>query len=103
MARVHREEGRTDALTATAAQFSSEEHPYERRALSALVVRSPLMTLEVCAETTPPSLLNNAQMAALESGQYVALYEKWLGPTAAVPYPLTAETKRFLLLQVVPK
>ena len=49
------------------------------------------------------SLVNNGLMAAIESGQYFTLYEKWFGPTAAVPYPLTAEIKRFLLLQVVPK
>jgi ABC-type amino acid transport substrate-binding protein len=49
------------------------------------------------------ALVNNGLMAAIESGQYVTLYEKWFGPTAAVPYPLTAETKRFLQLQVVPK
>jgi polar amino acid transport system substrate-binding protein len=49
------------------------------------------------------NLVNNGLMAAIESGQYFTLYEKWFGPTAAVPYPLTAETKRFLILQVVPK
>jgi ABC-type amino acid transport substrate-binding protein len=49
------------------------------------------------------SLVNNGLMAAIESGQYFTLYEKWFGSTAAVPYPLTAETKRFLQLQVVPK
>ena len=49
------------------------------------------------------SLVNNGLMAAIESGKYFELYEKWFGPTAAVPYPLTAETKRFLNLQVVPK
>ncbi len=49
------------------------------------------------------NIVNNALMAAIESGQYATLYEKWFGPTAAVPYPLTAETKGFLLLQVVPK
>lgn len=49
------------------------------------------------------ALVNNGLMAAIESGKYFALYEKWFGPTAPVPYPLTPEVKRFLQLQVVPK
>ncbi len=49
------------------------------------------------------TLVNNGLMAAIESGRYFTLYEKWFGSTAQVPYPLTAETKRFLMLQVVPK
>jgi hypothetical protein len=29
--------------------------------------------------------------------------EKWFGSKGEMPYPLTAENKRFLILQVVPK
>jgi hypothetical protein len=36
---------------------------------------------------------------AIESGKYFELYEKWFGPKGEVPYPLTAENKRFLILQ----
>ena len=39
----------------------------------------------------------------LESGKYFEIYEKWFGPKGEVPYPLTAENKRFFQLQVVPK
>jgi polar amino acid transport system substrate-binding protein len=49
------------------------------------------------------TLVNNGLMAAIESGKYIELYEKWFGPKGEVPYPLTAENKRFLILQVVPK
>jgi len=49
------------------------------------------------------ALVNNGLMAAIESGKYFTLYEKWFGPTAPVPYLLTPEVKRFLQLQVVPK
>ncbi len=49
------------------------------------------------------NLVNNGLMAAIESGKYFELYEKWFGPKGELPYPLTAETKRFLILQVVPK
>jgi ABC-type amino acid transport substrate-binding protein len=48
-------------------------------------------------------LVNNGLMEAIESGKYFELYEKWFGPKGEVPYPLTAENKRFLILQVVPK
>jgi polar amino acid transport system substrate-binding protein len=49
------------------------------------------------------SLVNNGLMEAIESGRYFELYEKWFGPKGEMPYPLTAENKRFLVLQVVPK
>jgi len=49
------------------------------------------------------NLVNNGLMEAIESGKYFELYEKWFGPKGEVPYPLTAENKRFFILQVVPK
>src|SRR5512135_198072 len=49
------------------------------------------------------NLVNNGLMEAIESGKYFELYEKWFGPKGEVPYPMTAENKRFLILQVVPK
>jgi len=48
-------------------------------------------------------LVNVGLMEAIESGKYFELYEKWFGPKGEVPYPLTAENKRFLILQVAPK
>jgi ABC-type amino acid transport substrate-binding protein len=49
------------------------------------------------------TLVNNGLMAAIESGKYFELYEKWFGLNGEVPYPLTEENKRFLIMQVVPK
>src|SRR5713226_2096052 len=49
------------------------------------------------------AVVNNGLMEAIESGKYFELYEKWFGSKGEVPYPLTPENKRFLLLQVVPK
>ena len=49
------------------------------------------------------AVVNNGLMEAIESGKYFELYEKWFGPKGEVPYPLTAENKRFLIMQVVPK
>ncbi len=48
-------------------------------------------------------LVNNGLMEAIETGKYFELYEKWFGPRGEVPYPLTAENRHFLTLQVVPK
>jgi polar amino acid transport system substrate-binding protein/glutamate/aspartate transport system substrate-binding protein len=48
-------------------------------------------------------LVNIGLMEAIESGKYLELYDKWFGPKGEVPYPLTAESKRFLQMQVVPK
>jgi polar amino acid transport system substrate-binding protein len=47
--------------------------------------------------------VNVGLMDAIESGRYFEIYEKWLGQKGEVPYPLSAETKRFLQMQVVPK
>jgi ABC-type amino acid transport substrate-binding protein len=48
-------------------------------------------------------VVNVGLMAAIESGKYFELYDKWFGPKGEVPYPLTPEIKRFLQMQVVPK
>jgi ABC-type amino acid transport substrate-binding protein len=47
--------------------------------------------------------VNVALMDAISSGLYFEIYDKWFGPKGEVPYPLTADTKRFLQMQVVPK
>jgi ABC-type amino acid transport substrate-binding protein len=48
-------------------------------------------------------VVNVGLMDAISSGLYFQIYDKWFGPKGEVPYPLTAENKRFLELQVVPK
>jgi ABC-type amino acid transport substrate-binding protein len=48
-------------------------------------------------------LVNVGLMDAIESGRYFEIYEKWFGQKGEVTYSLTAETKRFLQMQVVPK
>lgn len=47
--------------------------------------------------------VNVGLMDAIATGLYFEIYDKWFGPKGEVPYPLTAETKRFLQMQVVPK
>jgi len=48
-------------------------------------------------------VVNVGLMDAISSGLYFQLYDKWFGTNGEVPYPLSAETKRFLEMQVVPK
>ena len=48
-------------------------------------------------------VVNVGLMEAISSGLYFQIYDKWFGVKGEVPYPLTAENKRFLQLQVVPK
>jgi ABC-type amino acid transport substrate-binding protein len=48
-------------------------------------------------------VVNVGLMDAIATGLYFEIYDKWFGPKGEVPYPLTAETKRFLQMQVVPK
>ncbi len=48
-------------------------------------------------------VVNVGLMDAISSGLYFAIYDKWFGPKGEIPYPLSAESKRFLQMQVVPK
>ena len=48
-------------------------------------------------------VVNVGLMDAISSGLYFQLYDRWFGTKGEVPYPLSAETKRFLEMQVVPK
>jgi glutamate/aspartate transport system substrate-binding protein len=48
-------------------------------------------------------VVNVGLMDAISSGLYFDIYEKWFGAKGEVPYPLAAESKRFLQMQVVPK
>ena len=48
-------------------------------------------------------VVNVGLMDAIATGLYFEIYDKWFGPKGEVPYPLTAENKRFLQMQVVPK
>jgi ABC-type amino acid transport substrate-binding protein len=47
--------------------------------------------------------VNAGLMNAIASGLYFEIYDKWFGAKGEVPYPMTAEIKRFLQMQVVPK
>jgi len=48
-------------------------------------------------------LVNAGLAEAIKSGKYFELYDKWFGPKGEVPYPLTLETKQFLLKQTTAK
>jgi ABC-type amino acid transport substrate-binding protein len=48
-------------------------------------------------------VVNVGLMDAIATGLYFEIYDKWFGPKGELPYPLTAESKRFLQMQVVPK
>jgi polar amino acid transport system substrate-binding protein len=48
-------------------------------------------------------LVDSALMDAIEGGDYNKIYDKWFGPKSEVPYPLSADLKTLLKLQVIPK
>jgi len=48
-------------------------------------------------------LVDSALMDAIDSGEYNKIYDKWFGPKSEVPYPLSADLKTLLKLQVIPK
>jgi len=49
------------------------------------------------------NVVDGALMAAIESGEYQKLYDKWFGPRGEVPYPLSESARIFMQLQVVPR
>jgi len=48
-------------------------------------------------------VVDTTLMEAIEGGEYFKIYDKWFGPKSEVPYPMSPEVKRFLMMQVVPK
>ena len=48
-------------------------------------------------------VVDTALMEAIEGGEYFKIYDKWFGLKSEVPYPLGAEARTLLMLQVVPK
>jgi ABC-type amino acid transport substrate-binding protein len=49
------------------------------------------------------NVVDSALMAAIESGEYQKLYDKWFGSRGEVPYPLSESARIFMQLQVVPR
>src|SRR5262245_5320023 len=47
--------------------------------------------------------VHNGLMDGIESGRFFEIYEKWFGPKGELPYPMSAQVRSFMLLQVVPK
>ncbi len=47
--------------------------------------------------------VDNALMEAIDSGRFFEIYEKWFGAKGELPYPMSAQVRSFMLLQVVPK
>jgi ABC-type amino acid transport substrate-binding protein len=47
-------------------------------------------------------VVDTTLMEAIEGGEYFKIYDKWFGPKSEVPYPMSPEVKRFLMMQVVP-
>lgn len=48
-------------------------------------------------------VVDTTLMEAIEGGEYFKIYDKWFGPKSEVPYPMSPEVKKFLMMQVVPK
>ena len=49
------------------------------------------------------AVVNNGLMDGIESGRFFEIYDKWFGPKGELPYPMSAQVRSFMLLQVVPK
>jgi ABC-type amino acid transport substrate-binding protein len=49
------------------------------------------------------NVVNAALMEGVETGRFFEIYDKWFGPRGELPYPMSAQVRSFMLLQVVPK
>jgi ABC-type amino acid transport substrate-binding protein len=49
------------------------------------------------------NIVNAGLMEGIESGKFFEIYDKWFGPKGELPYPMSAQVRSFMLLQVVPK
>jgi ABC-type amino acid transport substrate-binding protein len=49
------------------------------------------------------NLVDFTLMEAIESGEYQKLYDRWMGESGEVPYPLSESASSFLRLQAIPK
>src|SRR6185295_18388455 len=49
------------------------------------------------------AVVNNGLMDGIESGKFFEIYDKWFGAKGELPYPMSAQVRSFMLLQVVPK
>ena len=49
------------------------------------------------------AVVNSGLMDGIESGKFFEIYDKWFGPKGELPYPMSAQVRSFMLLQVVPK
>ena len=49
------------------------------------------------------NVVNNGLMDGIESGKFFEIYDKWFGEKGELPYPMSAQVRSFMLLQVVPK
>jgi ABC-type amino acid transport substrate-binding protein len=49
------------------------------------------------------NVVNAGLMDGIESGKFFEIYDKWFGPKGELPYPMSAQVRSFMLLQVVPK
>ena len=49
------------------------------------------------------NVVNGGLMDGIESGKFFEIYDKWFGAKGELPYPMSAQVRSFMLLQVVPK
>jgi len=100
-------QGRVDAYTNDGIQLWGLSIRHRTPMIGKSLASGTPMSLTVwpCAknESDFRLVVDIALMESLEGGEYFKIYDKWFGPKSEVPYPLSAEARTFLMLQVVPK
>jgi glutamate/aspartate transport system substrate-binding protein len=100
-------QGRVDAYTNDGIQLAGLKakapNPAEWDIVGEFYTYEPYGMAMRKADADFRNLVDFALMAAIESGEYFKLYEKWFGPKGDVPYQLSEAARTLLEYQVVPK
>ena len=65
-----------------------------------MYTREPYAMATRKGDKTLMEAVNSGLRGLLESGRYFELYEKWFGSGRDAPYPMTPETKEYLMAQL---
>jgi polar amino acid transport system substrate-binding protein len=97
-------QGQVDAYTNDGIQLyglkAKSPNPEQWEVVGDFYSREPYGMAMRKGEEDFKQVVDSGLKQALESGKYFELYEKWFGPKSEVPYPMTADVKKFLLSQV---
>jgi ABC-type amino acid transport substrate-binding protein len=97
-------QGRIDAYTSDGAQLhglkSKTPDLTDYEVVGRPYTKEPLAMAMRKGDHAFADVVNSGLRNLLESGKYFEIYENWFGPKSEAPYPMTSETKEYLMAQL---